>query len=79
MTPRGIELPCLVGISHYKNGELEGFGTIWYENGNKKVAEFYIDGEREGLQFTWDERGNKKSVIYYQSGEEGDGIFWSEI
>jgi len=57
----------------------QGFGTIWFKNGNMKVAEFYIEGEREGLQFTWDERGNKKSAIYYQDGEEVDGIFWSEV
>ena len=37
---------------NFKNGEFDGLGTGWYDNGQKKKEGTYKDGERVG-KWTW--------------------------
>jgi antitoxin component YwqK of YwqJK toxin-antitoxin module len=42
----------------YKDGELDGLSTTWYENGQKESERTYKDGELIEETY-WDEDGNE--------------------
>ena len=42
----------------YKNGELDGLNTQWYENGQKKVQGIFKDGKQVGSPKKWNEDGS---------------------
>ena len=46
--------------AHFKNNQLEGPGTSWYESGAKKGEYLYKNGKLEGLATEWYESGAKK-------------------
>ena len=43
----------------YKNGQLEGLHTQWYENGQKKIEGTFEDGKRVSVK-RWNEDGSVK-------------------
>ena len=53
----------------YKNGELEGVVTTWYEFGQKKSVGHYKDGKLDGVVTEWDETGNQVKEVYCKNGE----------
>jgi antitoxin component YwqK of YwqJK toxin-antitoxin module len=67
------------GEGTYKDGELDGLHTQWYENGQMREEETYKDGELDGLSTTWYENGQKKSERTYKDGKV-DGLltYWYE-
>lgn len=63
----------------YKDGELDGLWTSWYENGNKSAEYTYKDGQKEGLCTIWYENGNKKNEYTLKDGKlEGKWTKWFE-
>jgi len=48
----------LSGRQNFINGELNGLGESFYENGQLEFRENYRDGELDGLQEDFDEEGN---------------------
>ena len=61
---------------YYKNGELDGLNTNWYENGQKKVEGTYKDGEGYGLHTIWYENGQKEYEGTWKDGKR-DGLHTS--
>ena len=55
---------------NYKDGKLDGLGTGWYDNGNKKYEGTYKDGKPDGLWTYWYENGQKKSEVTYKNGKK---------
>ena len=55
---------------NFKNGELEGLWTSWYQNGQKKFEGNYKDGEQISL-ICWDRDGNECECddnLWYSEG-----------
>ena len=72
----------ILETAHYKNGQLNGLRTVFYENGQAQVVEQYENGIFKGLFKTFYENGalklegeytngmmNGKWKGYYDSGE----------
>ena len=64
---------------NYKDGELDGLKTNWYENGQREQEATFKDGELDGLITDWYENGQKKSKKSYKDGKK-DGLWieWHE-
>jgi antitoxin component YwqK of YwqJK toxin-antitoxin module len=58
----------MISDKFYKNGELDGSCTTWFENGQKQFEYYYEEGWREGLRTEWYENGKKKCVRPYKDG-----------
>ena len=63
---------------YYKNGELDGLNTNWYENGQKEVEGTYKDGEGYGLHTIWYENGQKEYEGTYKDGAVISEKCWDE-
>ena len=64
---------------YYKNGELDGLNTNWYENGQKSVEGTYKDGKPDGKLTDWYENGQKSVEGTYKDGElDGLWTWWNE-
>jgi len=61
----------------YKDGELDGLFTEWYENGQKKEGT-YKDGKKDGLETWWYENGQKRFEGTYKDGEFISSKSWNE-
>ena len=68
----------IVGLSHYKDGKLDGLGTSWYENnGQKKFERNWKDGVRHGLCTHWEYDGQKNVETNYKDGKlDGLRTWW---
>jgi antitoxin component YwqK of YwqJK toxin-antitoxin module len=55
---------------NYKDGELEGLRTEWFENGQKRIEGNYKGGKREGLETWWYENGQKKWERNFKNNKE---------
>ena len=63
----------------YKNGNLNGKFTTWYENGLKHEVGTYKDGNLNGKFTTWYEDGQKEQEETYKEGERnGKYTRWYE-
>ena len=56
------------GLFHYKDGNLHGLSTWWYESGQKEWERNYKDGIQNGLTVHWYENGQKWREISYKDG-----------
>ena len=54
----------------YKDGELDGIHTQWYEHGKKKDEISYKDGKRDGLTTGWYRNGEKEYEVNYKNGKK---------
>ena len=66
-------------IRTFKDGDLNGLYTIWYENGNgqKRYEGTFKDGKEDGLYTNWYDNGQKKREATYKDGKEnGKWIYW---
>ena len=55
-------------LMQFKNGEKDGFGTQWHENGEKRSETYWKDGKLDGLSFEWHENGQKKEEGKWKDG-----------
>ena len=63
----------------YKDGELDGKSTFWYENGQKWWELTYKDGKEDGLYTVWYKNGQKRLEDTYKDGKyDGLSTFWYE-
>ena len=62
----------------YKDGELDGVRTRWYENGQKEEEGTYKDGKRDGLFTQWYKNGQKRREDTFKDGKEISGKYWNE-
>ena len=67
-------------IHTYKDGEIDGLMTNWYENGHKRYEGTIKDGVlNDGLYTDWYENGQKRWEGSYKEGkEDGLGTSWYE-
>ena len=56
------------GLLRYKDGNLHGLSTWWYQSGQKEWERNYKDGIRNGLAVRWYENGQKWMEISYKDG-----------
>ncbi len=63
----------------FKDGEIDGLWTKWYENGQMSSEVTYKDGKEDGKCTLWYKNGQKKSEVTYKDGKE-DGVWpvWYE-
>ncbi|MFL5810969.1 MAG: toxin-antitoxin system YwqK family antitoxin [Flavisolibacter sp.] len=54
---------------NYKNGQIEGAATIYYQNGAVFGLQTYTEGKKEGLQKYYFPTGKKKSMVNYVAGK----------
>ena len=66
------------GEVNYKDGQIVGLGSQWYENGVKKLSEVnYKDGRLNGLVTGWHENGQKKGEVTYKDDEMISAKWWN--
>ena len=53
----------------FKDGKVEGFGTSWRKNGQKKEEGTYKADKLEGVWTEWDEQGNVTKTETYKAGK----------
>ena len=76
---------------NYKDGELNGLSTEWYEDGQKETEKNYRDGKLIGKSTQWYENGGLliemtykdgyetgMSTIYFKNGNISRKVFWNE-
>ncbi|MEO9849492.1 MAG: toxin-antitoxin system YwqK family antitoxin [Reichenbachiella sp.] len=65
---------------NYKNGKLDGKGTIYFANGLPQSEGAWKDGKRLGKWIWYYESGVKQCEINYENDKkQGAQIFWSEL
>jgi len=62
------------GLFHYKDGNLHGLSTWWYESGQKEWERNYKDGIQNGLTVHWYENGQREMEGFYKDGWK-DGLW----
>ena len=55
---------------NFKDGEMDGLHTQWYENGQKKWEGNYKDGKKDGLENHWFENGQKEFEVTMKDGKK---------
>jgi antitoxin component YwqK of YwqJK toxin-antitoxin module len=60
------------------DGEIDGFNTHWYENGQKSSEWNYKDGKEDGLITMWYENGQMKSEGTWKDGNMISHKEWNE-
>tara|TARA_B110000014_G_C20078034_1_gene562955 strand:+ start:99 stop:581 length:483 start_codon:yes stop_codon:yes gene_type:complete len=53
----------------YKDGEVDGVVTSWYESGQKEIQGTFKNGNEDGLLTGWYENGQKRFEETYKDGE----------
>jgi antitoxin component YwqK of YwqJK toxin-antitoxin module len=64
--------------SSFKDGELDGLFTRWFDNGKKWIEGTFKDGKEDGLSTEWYENGQKREEEIFKDGKLISGKVWNE-
>lgn len=54
---------------HYKNGQLDGLQTGWYDNGKLRETDEYKNGQLDGKRVRWKDNGEKIDETIFKDGK----------
>ena len=63
-------------LIQYKEGKMNGLGTLWYKNGQKRNEGNFKDGKRCDLWIGWYENGQEKLEGRWQDGKLLSAMGW---
>jgi len=67
----------VLGLAQFKDGELDGLETEWYENGQKMREGTFKDSKLHGLLTEWHENGQKAAEATFRDGEKVSTKYWN--